>query len=703
MRRRFSKIALVTALVLGASAVPALASAGPSGSINGTVVALGTATPVAGATVNFMDPNVSQGAQYHVVTGPDGTFNLKNVQQGLYEVAAVSHGYAMPAPGYIAARLSSSSLTGVTVALKSGLSISGTLLDPLGKAIGGAAVLAVDCPSVDITSNVSLMNQSYFPNPSDWQPAYPRPFMAYGAVNAPGRTVSKPDGTFTIDGIVPGDYYVEAQSDGRPATSAARVTVAADRSVTGVRLRYVAGATLHGQLTHADGTAFSHVAVWLMYTSPTARQYGLDSYELSTTTDENGQYSFHDLPPTGYWLQTWLPGQLQMSQIFTLKSTVKAMGVNLHQTGSSRVSGYVHDTSGRPVAGVRVQTGIVQGRQVLQGFAYTNALGKYTVAGLSAGHYRLTIRGYPWLEGSTADANVDVDGHANSTSANFRMKYTGKITGTVKNADATPGFGAIVEISSTGSNQYGFNVDTTTRTEPDGSYEFDGLLEGGYKVTVKSLGQAASAPTIVKVNSGQATNADLQLQTLDHATVPGPLAPYYQWAYPAPEGLDVMIADFATDDGGSPITSYRVLVQPGNLSCTRYSYFGCRVDGLVSGKTYSVAVTPVNAVGVGPTTIFTSKAGPTDPVTHIVGKAAGRGRSDLSFVAPKTHHKIVNYKIETSPYAGAPWTTYAHPKSARTSRTLTGLTPKTTYLVRITPILDTGIPTTSKPTLIHTG
>jgi hypothetical protein len=156
-------------------------------------------------------------------------------------------------------------------------------------------------------------------------------------------------------------------------------------------------------------------------------------------------------------------------------------------------------------------------------------------------------------------------------------------------------------------------------------------------------------------------------------------------------------------DGGTPITGYKVRVHPGDVTCTSYYEFACLVSGLVGGANYTVDVTPVNAIGDGPTTTFTATAGPTDSVTKIVGKAAGRGQTNLSFVAPKTVHKIVDYKIETAPYAGATWKVYAHPKSSSTSRVLTGLTPKTTYLVRITPILDAGIAAVSKTTTIHTG
>lgn len=58
----------------------------------------------------------------------------------------------------------------------------------------------------------------------------------------------------------------------------------------------------------------------------------------------------------------------------------------------------------------------------------------------------------------------------------------------------------------------------------------------------------------------------------------------------------------ASKDNGSPITSYRVVLQPGNYGCdvTDLSYLGCTVSGLDNGVPYSIAVYATNEAGDSP-------------------------------------------------------------------------------------------------------
>jgi len=64
-----------------------------------------------------------------------------------------------------------------------------------------------------------------------------------------------------------------------------------------------------------------------------------------------------------------------------------------------------------------------------------------------------------------------------------------------------------------------------------------------------------------------------------------------------PGAIDV--SWLAADDGGSPISGYKVTANPGGGTCTT-SGLACTVAGLPAGGTYTMSVVATNAVGDGP-------------------------------------------------------------------------------------------------------
>lgn len=92
-----------------------------------------------------------------------------------------------------------------------------------------------------------------------------------------------------------------------------------------------------------------------------------------------------------------------------------------------------------------------------------------------------------------------------------------------------------------------------------------------------------------------------------------------------------------TDDGGSPITAYRVSASPAVTGCMTDGELECSLTGLTPGQEYAITVTAVNAAGESapstptvvtprtePTIVISgSRMGSREGVVHVSGQVAG--------------------------------------------------------------------------------
>jgi len=146
-----------------------------------------------------------------------------------------------------------------------------------------------------------------------------------------------------------------------------------------------------------------------------------------------------------------------------------------------------------------------------------------------------------------------------------------------------------------------------------------------------------------------------------------------------------------TDDGGSPITNYEIMVaeQTGGVwssyrSVTRpaSTATSAEVTGLSNGKVHIFVVRAVNAVGAGPWVTLSRVVTPigTSPGGVLALTATpGNQRVTLNWSAPTSDggSRITNYEIMVAEQTGSKWSSYrpvARPASTATSAEVTGLT-----------------------------
>ena len=219
---------------------------GAGATISGTVYEADGVTPVANAEVWAESYDCCGGGNGAISSG-DGAYTITGLASGDYRVGAHAEGYArefhQETPEFdLAGRVivsAGASTTGIDFTLETGATISGTVYE----ADGVTPVADVDV----------------------WADSYDCCGGGEGA-----RTTA--DGTYTIRGLAPGNYRVEAQNDGHARefyqeTSdfrlASRVTLTGGANTTGIDFTLETGATISVTVYEAEGvTPVADVDVW---------------------------------------------------------------------------------------------------------------------------------------------------------------------------------------------------------------------------------------------------------------------------------------------------------------------------------------------------------------------------------------------------------------------------------------------------------
>ena len=127
-----------------------------------------------------------------------------------------------------------------------------------------------------------------------------------------------------------------------------------------------------------------------------------------------------------------------------------------------------------------------------------------------------------------------------------------------------------------------------------------------------------------------------------------------------------------SNNGGHPITGYKVTSKPGGKTCATKGAKSCKVTGLTNGKPYSFTVVAVNLLGAGPASSPPASATPVGPpgAPRNVKATRGSSQASVSWAAPISDggQPITKYVVTSRPGAKSCQTTGA------LTCTVTGLT-----------------------------
>lgn len=372
-----------------------------------------------------------------------------------------------------------------------------------------------------------------------------------------GSAVTGPTGRYTLAGLACGCGWLPAGSyrlrfssgfggeyltqyySGRAALLEADPVAAHSGEITGgINAEMRSGGHITGRVTlRASGAPLSGIL---------ARAYqpdGTEVPEASATTEPSGEYSIGPLPPgeykVGFSTQfgedfegQYYDASARLGEAATITVTEAAntseIDAALRTPGA--ISGTVTDGSTKAaVAGIEVAALDSEGQPV--GFAQTAASGRYTIAALPAGSYRVEFSSgsatnsylTQYFKGKTALAeatSVSVEEGKLKSAVNASMARAGAIAGEVTSSTTSSPLAAVqVAIYNAARQQI-----RSTTTNGEGRYDVEGLANGAYEVGFAASGTdflsqfyndrstLASAQPVSVHSGGGATEVDAALR-----------------------------------------------------------------------------------------------------------------------------------------------------------------------------------------------
>ncbi len=559
------------------------AAAAKTGQISGRVT--GKGKPVRGVCVQVL-PAGRSGQGFGAITGKHGTYSVRNIKPGRYDVIFASldcqsSGKWLPqvyrndnqpfaefnGSGATVLKVRAGrKIAGINASLRLGGQISGTVTSRSGRKLGNICV------------------------------------VTFGSV--PGgffgiATATSANGSYHLGPLFPGKYPVQfaASGCGSPAANYTPATHKAVKIGYGQHLTVNAalapGASITGIVTLGSSSGMPLRGICVAASNPTG------TVNVFTSTDRNGRYRVIGLTGGRYQLQ-FSPGCNNQGNYTSIVVTAHTKaghpttGVNAVLQVGGQISGTVTDSHGNPVSGICIQldgknsdTANVPGS--------TAANGSYAITSLSAGTYEVGFSGGcgnsgdyapTWYQNQSDESlatPIKLSAGGTAT-ANQQMLPGAAISGKVTDASGRPLSGICVDAATQTQAQLGPVFMGIAFTQ-HGKYTITGLAPGQYlidfgcgvgsKYADQWFPKAPSAESADQISAGpgrtSGINAVLQLGGSIRGVVTNkaghPLAGICVTATNA-SGLTLQATDIG--EFGQPATGARGTYRISGLSPGRY-------------------------------------------------------------------------------------------------------------------------------------
>jgi protocatechuate 3,4-dioxygenase beta subunit len=289
----------------------------------------------------------------------DGTFVIDRLQAGTYVVRVEKEGYsAASRPNVVISE--GGEVEGVDFVLKRGFAVNGKVLDKKGQPVAGAEIQA-------------------YPQKvqGDWQRH---------------TTKSKEDGSFRLEGLSPGTYYLRAGKSGFGSASKSGVQSGTD----GIELTLSEQGALTGTAILAQSG--KPVTAYKIRIYRTGQRAGWPVRQQDVA-DATGAFSVTNLPPGAYEIDGYTAtGLLSTRVAFEIREGQETPPVKLSLEKGGSIRGVVQSPDGSPSNQARVYATAEDGSRRNPVSASTDAQGRFVLRPLEPGTYVVRANHRQWVE-----------------------------------------------------------------------------------------------------------------------------------------------------------------------------------------------------------------------------------------------------------------------------------------------------------------
>jgi len=230
-----------------------------------------------------------------------------------------------------------------------------------------------------------------------------RVFYGAGTPSAPYNEETypqqHPNGEFTIPGVPPGDFVVEAWASGLAPGFSRNFTVETGQPISGVLIQLGRGGTISGRIVDSQGKPVGRAKIsthdneWSddEFTRAIGITYPTNATAAEARSGDDGRFTISGLTPDVYQIQVIAAGYtgFMRRDLRVAEGADNAIGdLKLGRGGVLR--GTLYDASGKALVGGTVELRGADGDVPRQYQTRTSGDGKYQIANVMPGNYVLT-------------------------------------------------------------------------------------------------------------------------------------------------------------------------------------------------------------------------------------------------------------------------------------------------------------------------
>jgi protocatechuate 3,4-dioxygenase beta subunit len=310
------------------------------GTISGTVTSAITGLPISGVLV---EANLASIVISSAVTDSSGNYSISGIAPGSYIVDAYAANYQTGTTGAIL-------LAGQTKTVNFSLESNPGIVS--GKVISTVSGLPISGALIQISHNGAVIDS----------------------------TLTDSSGNYSISGIAPGSYTVDASAANYQASPSSAIISSNQTTTVNFSLQSSPGTISGTVISTVSGLPIPGALVEVNLNN---------TLIFSTLTDSSGHYSISGVAPNTYAMHAHAATyQTAINSSVTVVSNMTTTANFSLQSNPGTVQGTVTDSpSGLPLSGVFID---IFENGIFIDVAVTDSLGNYSVTGLAADNYTLT-------------------------------------------------------------------------------------------------------------------------------------------------------------------------------------------------------------------------------------------------------------------------------------------------------------------------